>query len=122
MARKGIIVAFLALTLLNPAYGLSRNYICGTAAGSKPRLLIGKFLLFGDIEPPFSKGLGSTFGGALVVGLASSTDFAVFARGDETTAEARQFADAYNAIDNAFVGVPIQSDNEKIIGDEKKLI
>jgi tetratricopeptide (TPR) repeat protein len=83
----------------------SEDKLCGPASApdGKPRVVVGRFLQFGEFEPNLSRSLEYGFTGSLVGALLNRGDAAIFAwRGDAE--QLRQFRDLSEQIDKAFVG------------------
>lgn len=83
--------------------GEKQRRLCGEPSGSKTRVLIGRFLLFGDFDPSLTRSLEQAFIGSLIWGLATQDDLSVFVWGRDFV-DLREFRDLPLLINDAFIG------------------
>jgi len=93
-----------ASALAAPSLGERR--LCGGASDSKPRVLIGRFLLFGDFDPAVARTLEPAFVGAMVAALLNRREASIFVWGPDG-GDLRPFKELNDLIDGIFVaGTP----------------
>jgi hypothetical protein len=104
--KSGALAVLLALTWLAvaPAHaqsGSKPRWLCGDSSDTRPRVLVGRFALFGNFEPNLRRSLDELFAANVEFGLLDQRDVAAY-RARSDSIDLQRFKDLPELIDNAF--------------------